>query len=488
MLKNILSGLSWVASYSIAQLFTNLLLTFTLARILAPADFGIFAIALAIVSFMQIFAQLGISAATIQIDVSDKDFFATAFSIVLVFSVVLMLLGTLIITLCLELGFETELFSCDRLSVLRTLIFVLPFLTLGDFFQSLYVRDLTFRTPAVISFLSFLLGNASVSLALAVLDYGVFALVYGYLAQYFLFSTLLFIRLKNRPKLAFKIVYARRMLHYGVGFSIAKIANSIALQADKIIVASYLGNATLGLYSRSYQIIMSPISIVVTIVDKVLFPAMSRKKKHMGTIRNAFLMLNGGIFAFFVPLSLLLFEFSNEIVLALLGSKWSEASVPFGFLALGLSFRAGYRVSDIIARALGYVYRRALVQWVYAGCIIIAVVLGVSWGLVGVVIGVSLVIALNWVLMTWLTVKLVDISTISLLASFRPALFTSSLILLAVFAVNQFLDRSAQLSPLSTASTAYVIAPLVIIPLTLQSSLAAITDWINILRRARGDD
>ena len=191
-------------------------------------------------------------------------------------------------------------------------------------------------------------------------------------------------------------------------------------------------------------------------------------------------------FLLFVPLSLLLFEFSNEIVLALLGSKWSEASVPFGFLALGLSFRAGYRVSDIIARALGYVYRRALVQWVYAGCIIIAVVLGVSWGLVGVVIGVSLVIALNWVLMTWLTVKLVDISTISLLASFRPALFTSSLILLAVFAVNQFLDRSLCF-PLSTASTAYVIAPLVIIPLTFVS-LAAITDWINILRRARGDD
>ena len=72
------------------------------------------------------------------------------------------------------------------------------------------------------------------------------------------------------------------MLHYGVGFSIAKIANSIALQADKIIVASYLGNATLGLYSRSYQIIMSPISIVVTIVDKVLFPAMSRKKNTWG--------------------------------------------------------------------------------------------------------------------------------------------------------------------------------------------------------------
>jgi PST family polysaccharide transporter len=230
---------------------------------------------------------------------------------------------------------------------------------------------------------------------------------------------------------------------------------------------------------------MSPIGLLAMIVDRVLFPAMARQQNRIATLRSAFLMLNGAVFAIFLPLSLVLFEFRHELVLILLGGAWSAASGPFGMLGIGLSFRAGYRLSDIVARARGLVYRRAVVQWIYAGCIVTGGIAGARWGLTGVALGISAAIAVNWLLMTALTNRSLNITWAAVLASLRPTLFTSTLTFLAIVGLNLMLGRAASISLHSSVSSTLVVAAALIASLTLRSAKVALGDWQQILRRAK---
>ena len=61
---------------------------------------------------------------------------------------------------------------------------------------------------------------------------------------------------------------------------------------------------------------MSPISIITTVVDRVLFPLMSRRQDKLSILRNSFLMLNGAIFLFFTTI-FVLFAYRSELVLIL---------------------------------------------------------------------------------------------------------------------------------------------------------------------------
>ena len=65
MLNKSLSGIGWVTGFSLAQLVANVLLTMILARLLSPEEFGSYALCLVIISFLQIFAQMGTGAAVV---------------------------------------------------------------------------------------------------------------------------------------------------------------------------------------------------------------------------------------------------------------------------------------------------------------------------------------------------------------------------------------------------------------------------------------
>lgn len=482
------AGLGWVSFFSFFQLVLNFALTVALARLLTPSEFGEFALALVIVTFFQVFAQLGINAAIVQIKETDALFFATAFTLVLstsTFLTLFSLIGLKIWLVAHQLqGAPNDAF----LSALRLLLLSLPFFAVADFYEGIFNRNLAFRAPAKISFVSFVIGYAAIGLTLANLGFGSYALAIAYLTQHAMRAFLLFFSIKNRPYLAFHIPDVRRILRFGVGFSIAKIGNVSALQADNLIVASYLGNAALGLYSRSYQLIMSPVGLIATIVDRVLFPAMSRRQDNIPVLRSAFLLLNGTILSLFLPLSLILFEFRQEIVLVVLGSSWAAASGPFGYLAIGLAFRAAYRVSDIVARARGIVYSRAVVQWIYAGLIVAGGVIGQHWGLDGVAIGISSAIAVNWMLMTILTTYSLEITLADILLSFRPAVFTLCVAYLAVVVLNLWFERVQDKAPTLTVAISLGFGAALIAVLNLRSANTALSDWKQILRRASRAD
>ncbi|MBP9181985.1 MAG: oligosaccharide flippase family protein [Fuscovulum sp.] len=485
MLRKMIAGMGWVSAYSILQMAANLALTMTLARLLTPEDFGVFALALVFVSFAQTLAQLGTNAAVVQFREVDPSLKATAFTMVLVGSIVVTAICIFVILGWLTVVGPEEGQGARVLGTLWLLMLSLPFFVVADLLQALYNRDLAFRVPAATEFLAFMAGFAGVSLLLSLLGFGSKALVLAYIVQHAMRTAVLFFRLPEKPWLSFNPGDARRILHFGVGFSIAKVGNTMALQADNLVVGSLLGSAALGLYSRSYQLVMSPISLITTIVDRVLFAAMSRRQDDLETLRSAFLLLNGAIFALFVPLSAIIYEFRREIVLVLLGNNWIGAAMPFGLLAVGLPFRAAYRLSDIVARSRGLVYRRAIVQWVYAGCVALGAALGTVWGLSGVALCVSAVIAVNWVMMTALTVHSLKMRTRDVIASMRASLFTLAIGYMALAAASWVFGREQGIAAPSIGTGGLAILAAVLAVALFQPVKTELQAWRTILKRAK---
>lgn len=481
LLKAALRGVGWVSAFSIAKMVANLVLTVVLARLLAPAEVGDFVFALAILSFLQIFAQLGVNMAAVQIEGVAPQFFSVAFTIVLGASVSVTFLTIGLI----EISGLIAASAAEALDGLYILAFSLPFFCIADFFQALYNRNLQFRTPAAIDFASYLVGFGVVSLTLASLGFGAYAMITAFIAQHALRSLFFYLSIESRPAISLGANgEVRQILRYGIGFSVAKVGNVVALQIDNLIVANSLGNAALGVYSRAYQITMSPVNLITSIVDRVLFPLMSRRQKDPATLRQAFLMLNTLIFAVFLPLSLLLYEYSYDLIFVLLGSDWSDASVPFGLFGVALSFRAGYRLSDIVARALGYVYKRAIVQWIYAGAVALGAIIGANWGLGGLALGVGIAVAINWALMTSLTMYSLEIGISELLKSLRASVFPIALVYLAAAGLNLALGRSLPLTHSSAYAPAFIIVAILSGAFSASIARKALRDWIELFQRA----
>ncbi len=400
----------------IAYALLRLLVLMVLARLLAPADFGVLSAALVAVGFSAIFSQLGIAPAIVQRPILERRHLEAAFSISTGFG---LLLGAL---LWLGAPEAAAFFRIPAVApVLRVLAIMFPIEGLSVVAESLVQRELRFRWLAVAETLTFAVGYGIVGIGLAVLGFGVWALVGAQLAQVTIYTAVL---LAARPP-AFCLWPERGaaadLLYYGGGFTASKIANYLALQLDNLIVGRWLGPAALGFYGRAYELMAAAPALVGEAVDRVLFPALALVQTDRAALRDAFRRGAALLALVTLPLSIAICALAPELVPILLGPKWTAVTVPFQILALGMFLRTSYRISDITARATGAVYRRAWRQTVYMVCVALGAWFGRHWGIAGVATGVLASLTVNYLLMAHLGLRLTGLSWGGFWRAQRPA-------------------------------------------------------------------
>jgi PST family polysaccharide transporter len=143
----------------------------------------------------------------------------------------------------------------------------------------------------------------------------------------------------------------------------------------------------------------------------------------------------------------MLFVLAPEIVWLLLGDAWSSVVAPFQVLALALVVRSTCRMSDALSRATGAVYQRAWRQSLYAGSVILFSWIGQHFGLVGLALGATAGMVVNFFLMTHLSVGLAQLSWGRIILSHLGALPLLLVSGVALFA-GATLARHYELHPL----------------------------------------
>jgi O-antigen/teichoic acid export membrane protein len=395
-----LHGIAWFGSATTMQGILSLLLLTVFARLLTPEDFGIIGAALIVIGFAKMFSLLGVGPAIVQREELTSIHIKSGYTLSIFFGIC-----TGIVTY-ISAPFIADFFNMDSLqSVIEILSIVFPLTAISVISKAQLQRELKFKIISIVQIASYIFGFAVIGLILAILGYGVWALVFANLGQTAFNSIVFFYIRRNEFGISLQIKEAGQLLNYGAGQSMGSIGHYFAGQADNIIVGRFMGADALGVYGRAYQFLMMPANLIGNVFDKVLFPSMASVQNNKSRLTKAYSLAIGVIAMVTIPISAFLIVFAEEFVFLLLGDQWGSVIIPFQILAGVLVFRTSYKVSDSLARAIGVVYQRAWRQWIYVLFISLFAYVGHFWGLPGVAVGVGFAIILNFILMLQLSIK-----------------------------------------------------------------------------------
>lgn len=391
-------GFFWLLAGSSSQTALQVIVLSILARLVSPEEFGVVAIATIFLGFSKIFSQLGMGAAIVQKKEITKEHIRTAYTTSLFIGIFFCAL-TLVFSDNIAIYFNMPELS-QVLKYVSCIFVIDSFISVS---QSLLQRKLRMKHFALAELISYLISFGALGVLLAYSGYGVYALVYAYILQAVLRAIVLSYLEPHSILPFFDNKSFSDLFFFGSGHTLAKIANYFASQGDNLIVGKMLSADALGYYSRAYQLMVAPVNLIGQSLNIVLFPALASVQMDLIKVKKAYYKsIQLVTYASFI-ISAVLFVNAKEIVLILLGENWLDVIVPFQILAVGTVFRMASKIGDSLIKAMGDEFRRAVIQIIYAFCIIMFSYIGHFWGIKGIALGVLIAIFFNFILMTHLS-------------------------------------------------------------------------------------
>ncbi len=295
-----------------------------LARALAPAEFGILAIAALTYNVLQALNQMGVADALTYLQDRIEEASRTALSMVLAAGLVLMA-ATWVLAPVIASFFHIA----DATFVLRGFALGLPFDAAAEVPVGRLTRSLKFSRRAMTDTLPSVIG-ALVTIGVVASGYPLIGLVAGQVVGSVANAAVAML-LGPRCLPGWNATMARRLLRYGGFLSGADLINLGLLNVDYIVVGHVLGPVALGFYSLAYRICFMPYLSIAVVANGAVFPYFCRLPSREAIARaaeNTFGLINALSIPWFAGLVL----FAGDI--SLLGGKWAPAAPAVRFLAL----------------------------------------------------------------------------------------------------------------------------------------------------------
>ncbi|NAZ74011.1 MOP flippase family protein [Kineococcus sp. T13] len=384
----VVSGAKWAGMSKLGTQGLQFLAGLVLARLLAPADFGLLASIYVVTGFATLFFEMGLGAALVhQRSPSERDL-STVFWINAVSGVLYAGLMWAISPLI------AEFFDAPRMTSLMPFVALAFTLSLGVVHYSILQRQLRFRTIAAVDLSSALVGHVTTVVA-ALLGAGTFALVSGPLVSTALTSVVLFCVVRWRPRHFVDRRSLRELWRFSGGMLGFNVVNYWGRNADNLLIGRFLGAAPLGLYGRGYNLMLLPVTQITGTLGRVMFPALAAVRDDHPRVRSMYLRSLGTINFVTIPVLVGLAATAEGLVPLLWGEQWT-AVVP----VLQVLCIAG--VPQCVSTSVGWLYQsqgRTTTMFVMGivGSVVgvVAMAVGLRWGIVGVAWGV---LVKSWVM------------------------------------------------------------------------------------------
>jgi len=348
------------------------------ARLLTPADYGLVAMVASATAFFSIFADFGLSLVTVQRPHLSHEQHSTLFWINVAF-------GLLLGTLAAALGPALVWFYGDvrLLSVTLALAIVFPVAALGTQHEALLKRNMKFRRLASVRLLSSIV-SAAAGIAAAFLGWGYWALVVQPLALAASATIMFWLAVHWMPSRPARCEGLRGMLGFGGALTAHGMIGYFANNMDSILIGRFWGDAILGLYATSYNLMMRPVSLAGYGVGEAAIPSLSRAAAASEGLPSAFRRMFAVSCVLGLPMFLVGVIWPDDIVRTLLGAKWTDATaiIPWLFLA-GLA-RMLMVPTGWIYVASGRPKRMLAWQLMWTPFVLLSFVVGLPYGPVGV--------------------------------------------------------------------------------------------------------
>lgn len=427
--KTTFKGFFWSAGGKAINAISQIVVLVVLARLISPKSFGIVQAALIVIGFAKVFSHMGIGPALVQRKNLSERHIKTGFTTSLgigFFMASLIFFGA---------DYIGSFFRFEELPLVLkvvSLIFITEAFTTVS--GSLIQRDMRFKEQAVVEMCSYILGYGLFGIVFGYLGYDYWALIIAVFAQEIIRVVLYTILQRHSLIPYWSKKEFKELIYFGGGQTLAVLFNKLGMQGDNLITGRYLGEQALGLYGRAYGLMVQPYSLVADAIDNSLFPAMSSVQDDKERLLRSFERATKALAVICFPLIAIFLLFSDRIILLLLGEKWIGAAAPMAILSLTMIFRVASRISDILVRATGEVYKRAWRRFIYAVLMLSGTYVGQKYaGLEGVAWGAVFASFINFILMGTLTFNLLNIGMRKYIGFYKQGILLSLVFVVMLF-------------------------------------------------------
>ena len=430
--RKIIGGVGWKALSGIAIQVSRLAVAVILARLLTPTDFGMAAAVLVLSGLALIFVDPALGTALIQRKtITERDrstVFWVCAGIGAVFTVVF-IAGS---------GVLADFYDQPDLQPLFA-VFAFTFLFTGlqATQATLMARSMSWRALEVRTIIGTVAGGV-VGVVTAISGAGAWALIWQALTTAAVSTVLLWTFSSWRPRFTFSGESLRDLGGTGLKAYGTKVVWFLNTNTDTVLIARYLGPASLGAYAIAFNLMLFPISRVATPIRSVLFPAFSRIQDERERLVGGWLRGTRLIAAVAMPAMLGMIAVAPDFVPVVLGERWRDAISVLQILAIVGLLQALQTVGGSTLNAVGRfgtVLRFTIASY---AANVIAFVAGLSWGIVGVSTGYLISTAVLFPVFTWLVARAIG-STPGAFARTLAGVAQASLLMLAAVVALRYL-------------------------------------------------
>ncbi|MDP4195855.1 MAG: MOP flippase family protein [Bacteroidota bacterium] len=369
-----IKGVVWNTIGRVSNQVLQFIISVILMRLLSPKDYGLIAMAMAFIGFASIFSEFGFSAALIQKQNITDQHKTSIFWFNIISGCVLTGIFVALAPLIATFYNNNELQSiviCLSFSFIIGAIGIVP--------STLLQKEMNF---AIINKLevAIVIFTGIVSILFAYHGFGVWCLIIQSLLSQLLRSIIILFLSPWKPSLSFSRNSIKELFAYSTHLTGYNIINYWARKADDLLVGKYMGTMSLGVYSRAYNLMLMPITQVISLVSNVMFPALSTIQNDKQKVKQVYINVVQVLSFVTFPLMIGLIVLAEPFVLVFFGQKWIEV-VPIIQI---LSFVG---VTQTLGNPTGWIYTsQGRTDWMFywglfgSGSIVVAIVIGVALG------------------------------------------------------------------------------------------------------------
>lgn len=370
-------GMAWSYGSYVAGRVLVLLATAILARLLTPVDFGVVALALTFMAFLDMFCDLGMAESLMIVDDRDLESKAeTAVTLVIIVGVVLFAASWALGPVAAEFYDEDELRW-----LVPALGATILLRALGTGHYVIAQKRMDFRTRTIAELVEVVArGVAGIGLALA--GAGVWSLVVGYIAGTAAMTVSLWILVRWRLRLRLRREHLRELLGFGAALTGVGVVAALTLTIDKLLIGRTLGPEPLGLYSLATRLPELLLINLTIVAGQVLFAAFAAVdsaalgRAFLTTLRYALILV--------LPVAAFLGVLAEPLIVTAFGDQWGSAAPVMQLFTVTALLSPITIVCGTVWKATGQgrtLLRLALLQLV---TLVPAVVIFVSDGIIAV--------------------------------------------------------------------------------------------------------
>ena len=373
-------GINFFTQY--LELTIQFISVLILARLLTPADTGVYSVAAFLMILLHMFRDFGVVNYVIQEVNLTNEKIQSAFGVAIALALIVAAIMLLLSNVVADFYHNPALKSIFHVMALS--FAVSPF---GSLLMGLYRREMMFQKIFFIKTASALC-HVAVSITLAYRGFGALSLAWANFAGILSFGVVANLyRPKSLPLLP-KFSNIGKILSFGGIASLGNAANAIGTNSPDLVIAKTVDMAAVGYFSRGNGLVQIFAKLIASALTPIILPYFSQIKRAGGDLKKPYLLAVNYLTVLAWPFFSVMAIMALQIVNVLYGPQWNVSVPIVKLLCIAGAITSLTIFASHVMIANGQVRQATIAQLLSQPLKVIAVIAAAGFGLTGISIAI----------------------------------------------------------------------------------------------------